>query len=284
VPAAILHAGPWKDVFGDFPSRLSACTGLPITETPDGLALVYVLGWFEHRPLPCESFIPLDAIYLAHDKRKQAALFREHGIASPESHLVATEEEALAFPRQRPDKEWILKWPIGCGGAGHQILDANTVMTPLWRPPFLVQELIRMARPRVYRLFVAGGETFSWCVRESNERTAHTPFVSAAGGATVRLEAAVPEAARTEAVRAFMAAGLWDSLGGVDMIQSEAGQWLVLEMNTDGIYHFLQRVVEVPGFGEALDHFTDRAVKKRLARMAGGDLRTEAGAGGRRNG
>ena len=187
VPAAILHTGPWKDVFGDFPSRLSASTGLPVTETPDGLALVYVLGWFEHRPLPCESFIPLDAIYLTHDKRKQATLFRDHGIATPESHLVATEEEALAFPRQRPDKEWILKWPVGCGGDGHQILDARTVVTPLWRPPFLVQELIRMARPRVYRLFVAGGETFNWCVRESNERTAHSPIVSARGGATVRL-------------------------------------------------------------------------------------------------
>ncbi len=284
VPAAILHTGPWKDVFGDFPSRLSAATGLPVTETPDGLALVYVLGWFEHRPLPCESFIPLDAIYLTHDKRKQAALFRDHGIATPESHLVATEEEALAFPRQRPDKEWILKWPVGCGGDGHQVLDAKTVVTPLWHPPFLVQELIRMSRPRVYRLFVAGGETFNWCVRESNERTAHSPIVSARGGATVRLVDPVPEAARGEAVRAFDAAGLWDSFGGVDMVQSDEGEWFVLELNTDGIYHFLQRVAEAPGFGEALDRYTDRAIRKRLARMANGAAEVDVARGVGRSG
>jgi hypothetical protein len=284
VPAAILHTGPWRDVFGEFPSRLSACTGLPITETPDGLALVYVLGWFEHRPLPCESFIPLDAIYLAHDKRRQAALFRDHGVAAPESHLVATAKEALDFPRRRPDKKWILKWPVGCGGAGHQVLDAKVEVTPLWRPPFLVQELIPMVRPRVYRLFVAGGETFNWCVRESNERTAHSPFVSATGGATVRLEDPVPAAARAEAARALRAAGLWDSFGGVDMVQSDAGEWLVLELNTDGVYHFLQRAVDVPGFGEALDYFTDCAIKKRLACMAGGSAGTEVAACHRRNG
>jgi hypothetical protein len=136
-----------------------------------------------------------------------------------------------------------------------------------------------MARPRAYRLFVAGGETFNWCVRESNERTAHSPIVSASGGATVRMVDPVPEAARVQAVRALAAAGLWDSFGGVDMVQSDAGEWFVLELNTDGIYHFLQRVIDVPGFGEALDRFTDRAIKKRLARMADGAAGTEVAPG-----
>lgn len=268
VPAAILHTGPWTALFGDFPARLSAATQLPITETPEGFALVYLLGWFERRPIPCESFVPLDAIYLAHDKRRQAELFRKAEVATPETHLLATEEETLSFPLRRPDKEWILKWPVGCGGAGHQVLDAETELTPLWHPPFLVQELVRMARPRVYRLFVAGGETFNWCVRESNAGTAHSPFVSAAGGATVRMEDPVPAPAMAVAVRALKAGGLWDSFGGVDLIQSDSGEWFVLELNTDGVYHFLARDVDVPGFGESLDRFVDRAVKARLTRMA----------------
>ena len=283
VRAAILHAGPWKDVFGDFPAHLSACTGLPITERPDGLDLAYVLGWFERKPLPCESFIPLDAVYLAHDKRRQAKFFSENGIAAPESLLVGTEDEVLAFSRTRPDKEWLLKWPVGCGGIGHQVLDAKTEITPLWRPPFLVQELIRMERPRVYRFFSAGGETFNWCVRESNEKTARTPFISARGGATVRLEDPVPEAARAEAERALKAAGLWDTLGAVDMIRSDAGRWFVIELNTDGIYHFLRRVVDVPGFTATLDRFTNRAVQKRLAGLAAGRAETGSAADGGRN-
>lgn len=270
VRAAILHGGPWKDVFGYFPAHLSACTGLPIAETPDGLDFAYVLGWFEHRPLPCASFIPLEAIDLAHDKRRQAVFFRDHGIAAPESVLLDTEEEVLEFPATRPDKEWILKWPVGCGGLGHQVLDGKAAITALWHPPFLIQELIRMERPRVYRLFSAGGEAFNWCVRESNERTASSLFVSGRGGATVRMEDPVPEDARNLAAKALKPAGIWDSFGAVDMIRSDEGTWYVLELNTDGIYHFLERIVDVPGFTETLDRFTNLAVQKRLERLAGG--------------
>ncbi len=192
VHAAILHSGPWKNLFGDFPSYLSRVTGLPLVETPEGLDMAYVMGWPEHSPLPCESFIPLEAVYLAHDKRKQAAFFSTNGITTPETHLIFSEADALAFHRNRPDREWLLKWPTGCGGTGHQVLDDNTRITPFWKPPFLVQELIRMEVPRVYRLFAAGGETFNWCVREGTAKTGSSPFISYGTGASLGLRKMSP--------------------------------------------------------------------------------------------
>jgi glutathione synthase/RimK-type ligase-like ATP-grasp enzyme len=262
--AGILHTGPWKRVFGRFPEYLSRLTGLPVTETDDRLDFAYLAGWDPVRAPSCPTYVPYESILLVHDKRRQARAFLEGGVAVPETHLLDSVETLAAFQERRRDKEWVLKWPVGCSGTGHQMLNSGVRITPFWQPPFLVQEFIRLERPEVYRLFAADGETFGWVVRRSPPGETASPWVSYSGGAEVEFLEAPPEKVLSEVLKALKATGLHDSFGAVDLMQSPEGQWLVLEVNTDGIYNYVGREVPVPELRELLDHHVARSFRKHL--------------------
>jgi glutathione synthase/RimK-type ligase-like ATP-grasp enzyme len=265
--AAILHTGPWKRVFGQFPEYLSQLTGLPVTEADDRLDFAYLASWDPVRPPSCPTYIPYESILLVHDKRRQARAFLEGGVVVPETHLLDSVERLAAFHEQRRDKEWVLKWPVGCSGMGHQMLDSNVQITPFWQPPFLVQEFIRLERPEVYRLYAADGETFGWVVRRSPPGGTGSPWVSYSHGAEVELFEAPPEGVIPEVLRALRATGLQESFGAVDLIQSPQGQWLVLEVNTDGIFNYVARDVPVPELKGLLDYHVHQSFQKHLERM-----------------
>lgn len=49
------------------------------------------------------------------------------------------------------------------------------------------------------------------------------------------------------------AADLLNSFGCVELLRSFAGEWLVLEVNTDGIAAVVDRDIGIPGIPEELD-------------------------------
>jgi glutathione synthase/RimK-type ligase-like ATP-grasp enzyme len=110
-----------------------------------------------------------------------------------------------------------------------------------WPRPFIVQEFIRLERPEVYRIFCADGEMFGWIARRFPNGSPISPWVAHARGARyVRLERA-PSAALDAGQRALIAAKLWDSFGCVDMLQNPNGDWVVLEVGTDGLFNHVDR-------------------------------------------
>ena len=85
---------------------------------------------------------------LASDKRLQAQVFREQSVPMPETHLLDTWDEVEQFRAARPDKEWCLKYPTGCGASGHRLLTVEMKLPASWPRPFVVQEFIRLERPK----------------------------------------------------------------------------------------------------------------------------------------
>ncbi len=262
--AAILHSGPWKKVFGQFPEYLSRLTGWPIVEDDRDISFGYVLGWDEEKPPRCQTYIPFEAILSANDKREQYKRFKQFDVRIPETHLIDTKEGVFDFFESRPDKKWVLKWPDGCGGMGHQLLSSQTQITAFWRAPFLVQEFIRMNRPQVFRLTAADGIFFNWCVRKFPAEKKTSPWVSHALGAKFESIDQIPDEVEIEVKKALLATELFSSFGAVDLIQSEDGKWLVLEVNTDGVYHYVTREVGLPEYTKIFDQHIISSLERHL--------------------
>ena len=265
--AAILHSTPWNRIFGQFPTYLSQLMGLPIVETDERLDFAYLVGWSPARAPSCPTYISYESILIAHDKRKQAHAFARAGVSIPETHLLDSIETLYTFYRRRRDKQWVLKWPVGCSGMGHQMLTQETQITTFWQPPFLVQEFVRLERPEVYRLYATDGETFGWVVRRALPGKGASPWVSYSLGAEVEFFENPPQEVIPEVGRALEATGLQHSFGAVDILRSSEGRWLVLEVNTDGIFSYVERQVPAQALREQLDHYVAQSFQKHLERI-----------------
>lgn len=242
---AILNSGPGAWAFEAHARRLSQRLGVEVRSEPADY--LYLLGWDAPEPPPCrEMFIPYASIQVAGDKRLQARLFAQHGVATPETHLIESRERLSAFLAARPDREWALKYPTGCGASGHRFLHAETRLPDDWPVPFVVQEFIRMPEPEVYRLYGAGGEPFGWNVRRFPPGTRSSPWVAHVQGARYAMPGAAPAEAEAEARRALEATGLLGSFGCVDLLHSPEGRWLVLEVGTDGLFNHVDRELGLP--------------------------------------
>lgn len=103
-----------------------------------GLYLAYVLAWDMSVPLPCPSFIPIDALAMVQAKRQQARAFAAAGVFVPETYLCDDYSMVRELMADRPEQTWLLKWPTGCASLGPQILTSRFRPTPLWAAPFLV--------------------------------------------------------------------------------------------------------------------------------------------------
>ncbi len=266
--AAILHRGPHRPAFGKLPERLARLTGWPIREEDAGLDLAYVLAW-DGEPPRCRTFVPWDAIQLAHDKRAQARAFQSAGVPTPETHLLPDAAAVRELAARRGDRRWVLKWPLGCGGVGHRLLTPETPITRVWPAPHLVQELVELERPEVYRLFCAGGETFGWCARRFPPGRETSPWVSAARGAVFQLAGPPPPGAERAGAAALRAAGLLHSFGCADLLPTPDGRWLVLEVNTDGVHEWILRETGIPELTEALDTRLLSALRTAMAAEPG---------------
>ena len=100
-----------------------------------------------------------------------------------------------------------------------------------------------MERPEVYRTCAAGGTTFGWTVRRFPAGAKASPWVAHARGARYERAGEAPAAATAAARAALTATGLLDSFGCVDLLQKPTGEWVVLEVGTDGLVNHVDRDV-----------------------------------------
>ncbi|HEX8914261.1 MAG TPA: hypothetical protein VF796_18070, partial [Humisphaera sp.] len=174
---SILNAGPGDWAFRAHAEHLSRVLWVPVADSP--AALNYVLACDESAAAAIgRSFIPFEAVRLASDKRLLAAAFAAAGVPTPTTHLADTPADVAAILADLPDGEWCLKYPTGCGGAGHRLLASPDDVPADWPRPYVVQAFVRMPRPEVYRLYAAGGVTFGWNVRRYAADVKPSPWVA----------------------------------------------------------------------------------------------------------
>jgi glutathione synthase/RimK-type ligase-like ATP-grasp enzyme len=257
---SILNAGPGAWAFEEHAYRLAKLLGVEVRDTRAELA--YLLAWNEESPPACRAlFIPFSAIQVAADKRLQAELFAAHGVPAPETHLLAGPEAVAALLSCRPEREWSLKFPTGCGASGHRLLRPGEPLPPEWPTPYVVQEFIRMPAPEVYRLYGVGGETFGWNVRRYPSGVRPSPWVAHAQGARYADAGAPPPAAEQAARAALDATGLHSSFGCVDLLHAPDGRWLALEVGADGLFNHVDRALGLPQIEQELDVRLRRAFR-----------------------
>jgi hypothetical protein len=144
-------------------------------------------------------------------------------------------EDVQRFLASRAESEWCLKFPTACGASGHRML-ADEKPPPAWWPmPFVVQEFVRLEQPEVFRTYAAGGETFGWMARRFPAGAKSSPWVAHARGARYEHAGTPPEGATAVARAALASTGLLDSFGCVDLLQKPTGEWVALEVGTDGL-------------------------------------------------
>jgi hypothetical protein len=235
----VLCGGDGAWAFEPLARSLAAALGVDVATTPQRFS--YLL-FTDAVPLPagCASFIPLESITLASDKRRLAEVFARGGVPIPETHLFDTWEAVQQFRTLRPETEWCLKFPTACGASGHRLL-MDTPPPARWPIPFVVQEFIRLEQPEVYRTYAAGGETFGWVVRRFPPGTKPSPWVAHARGAVYERAGTAPRAATAVARAALVATGLLGSFGCADLLQRPTGEWVVLEVGTDGLANHVDR-------------------------------------------
>jgi glutathione synthase/RimK-type ligase-like ATP-grasp enzyme len=197
-------------------------------------------------------FIPISSIHLASDKRLIAETFQRHGVPTPHTVLSDTFGDVIDFVAQHPDIEWCLKFPTGCGANGHRLVNVSSSEPPNWPRPFVLQEFIRLERPEVYRLYCAGGEIFGWVTRRFPAGCAQSPWVAHARGARYERLGGAPTDAVIAARSALKATNLYDSFGCVDLLCRPSGEWVVLEVGTDGLYNHVDRELNDPKLESAL--------------------------------
>ncbi len=181
-------------------------------------------------------------------------MFRGHNVSCPETHLIPDRNEAEAFLKNRTDISWCLKYPIGCGASGHRCLDHQTKLPEDWPRPYIIQEFVHLKVPGVFRLYGAGGNLFGWVARKFPPSIPPSPWVAHARGARYEPAGEAPPKALEIAHQALELAGLLNSFGCVDLIKRDSGEWLVLEIGTDGQFNHVDRQLSLEAMEQEIDH------------------------------
>jgi len=237
----VLNQGSGAWAFETLARQLSAALNVPISSEPRRFNYVLNLEPFPVGEVPFSSFIPLPAVRIAADKRLIASAFQQHAVPRPHTVLLDSFADAIQFVTGRPESEWCLKYPTGCGASGHRLLTSSSREPSNWPRPCIVQEYVRLERPEVFRLYGAGRETFGWVARRFSPGCATSPWVAHARGARYERAGEPPAQAVSAALRALQATGLWDSFGCADLLRRTSGEWVVLEVGTDGVFNHVDR-------------------------------------------
>lgn len=241
----ILNAGGGAWAFAALARQLSDALWVDVSETPREYN--YVLMADGSDAASCgESFIPFRAMRLAADKRLLADVFSSRGVPTPETRLVDSLADAERVLAGEPGREWCLKFPTGCGASGHRRLTAGMRLPASWPLPLVVQEFIRLDWPEVYRTYAAGGQLFGWVVRRFPAGVQSSPWVAHARGARYESAGEIPAAAAGAARSALEAVGLLGSFGCADLLRRPTGEWVVLEVGTDGLFNHVDRDLGLP--------------------------------------
>jgi len=213
-------------------------------------------------------FIPRESIRLASDKRLLATVFLAHNVPTPLTQLFNTFDDVLNFIRENACHEWCLKYPTGCGASGHRMVTETSAEPPNWLRPFIVQEFVRLEPPAVYRTFCAAGEMFGWVARRFPDGARVSPWVAHARGVRYERAGEAPPAAVEAARRALTATGLLASFGCVDLLQKPEGEWVVLEVGTDGLFNHVDRDLGDPELEREISQRNAKAFWKAADRVA----------------
>jgi hypothetical protein len=252
----ILNGGGGSWAFDALARRLRAALWVDEAESPRSYN--YLLQVEGIDPERCgELFIPLRGMRLAADKRLLAEAFAAAGVPTPETRLVGSLAEAERLRASEPGREWCVKYPTGCGASGHRLLTAGLTLPGDWPRPLLLQEFIRLERPEVYRLYAAGGDLFGWVARRFPAGVKPSPWVAHARGARYELAGEAPAGAVAAARVALGAAELLGSFGCADLLRRPTGEWVVLEVGTDGLYNHVDRDLGLPEL--------EREIERRVA-------------------
>ncbi len=236
----ILNSSDGAWVFQELAESLANILKIEIDNIPRDFN--YVLNWNEAniKEIEHKMFIPWSGINIASDKRLLADIFLKHKIAIPETYLINTYEEVLKFIESYTE-QWCLKYPIGCGASGHKIINNRLDIPQKWLKPYVVQKFIKLKKIQVFRLYCAGKILFGWNRRKFTSPDNSNPWVAHANGAVYEVLGQPPEEVKKLATLALKATHLYDSFGCVDLLQDNDGNWLVLEVGTDGIFNHVDR-------------------------------------------
>lgn len=239
----VLNGGNGAWAFEPLAVRLAAVLQVDISDQPRRFNYLLQLESLEDSSLQDGffSFVPVPAIRLASDKRLLAKVFNDRGVPSPQTVLFDQFGEVQQFIQRHGNNKWCLKYPTSCGAHGHRMLSPTDVEPAHWPKPYVVQEFVELNQPEVYRTYCAGGELFGWVARRFPDDRKPSPWVAHARGARyVKLDQA-PPSALVSAQSALVATGLWDAFGCVDLLRRPSGEWLVLEVGTDGLVNHVDR-------------------------------------------
>ncbi len=261
----ILNQGFGAWAFEPLAWQLARALRVPISTEPRDFN--YLLN-FEGTVFPRALFIPLAAIQLAADKRRIAQAFQAADVPTPDTVLLNSFADVRRFVATHPDREWCLKYPTACGAHGHRFVTADSTEPSNWPTPWLVQEFIRLDRPEVYRLYSAGGELFGWVARRFPAGHASSPWVAHAQGARYEVLDDAPANAIAAGRAALQASGLDQSFGCTDLLQRPSGEWVVLEVGTDGLFNHVDRDLGHPVFEAEISRRIARAFWHRAEQAA----------------
>lgn len=236
----ILNQGHGAWAFETLATQLSQAIGIDITTHPRRFNYVLSLNGDALHP-ECDSFIPLKSIQIAADKRALAAAFQNHSVPIPETHLLESFADVSTFLTEQAHREWCLKYPTSCGANGHRLVTTTDPEPSNWPRPFVVQEFIRMDRPEVFRIYCVGGDYFGWMARRFPDGVKPSPWVAHARGARYVNHGEPPREAVSAARLALTATDLLASFGCADLLCRPNGEWLVLEVGTDGLFNHVDR-------------------------------------------
>lgn len=269
----VLNRGGGSWAFESLADKLSSSLGIDVAVEPRRFN--YLLHVEDaDSPVEFDVFIPIEAVRLASDKRLLADAFIAHDVPTPKTHLLNTFEHVLLFVREHSGSEWCLKYPTSCGASGHKLISSESVEPQGWPRPFIVQEFIRMERPEVYRTYCAAGELFGWVARRFPEGTRPSPWVAHARGARYVRLGAPPTKALEAARSAFLATGLFGSFGCVDLLLKPTGEWVVLEVGTDGLFNHVDRDLGDQDFEQELHRRIADSFWKAAQRLVGASVKS----------
>jgi glutathione synthase/RimK-type ligase-like ATP-grasp enzyme len=259
----ILNQSEGQWIFQDLAQMLSRSLWVDISENAGNLNYILCAD-SELINTSLNSFIPLDSIEIASDKREIEKRFESAGVARPKTFIVESLPEVESILKSILDHRWILKYPTGCGGINHRIIQSIGEIPERWPQPFLIQEFIASIQPAVYRFYCVDGHLFGFNARKFSDPEILTPWVSHANGAKYDYKE-LPDREVTELAKsALIATGLYYSFGIVDLIKDITGRWYALEVGTDGIYNHVDRDVDNEALLDELNERLAIAFWKRV--------------------
>jgi len=252
----IVNGGGGAWAFAALAEQLARALWIDVSATPRRYNYLLITDEFDASEFG-ELFIPYRSMQIAADKRLQTKVFAANAVPTPDTRLVDSLEEAERILRDSPDRDWCLKYPTGCGASGHRMLAPGMKLPKDWPMPLVVQEFVKLERPEVFRLYGATGRVFGWIARRFASGVKPSPWVAHARGARYELAGAAPAEAVAAGMAALKAVGLLDSFGCVDLLRRDTGEFVVLEVGTDGKFNHVDRELNSPEL--------EREIQQRIA-------------------